>query len=117
MSQELESIYDQYLSNLQKSLPNVDPNFIHRVMYLERKLSSEYIQEPQVILIIEYKSNVDMGRKLYDLREKFSLEAENTDKHNVLFAMSRMKLDKIKQIASDNDIVKLSGKASPIIRS
>lgn len=116
MSQEIETIYDQYLSDLQKSLPNVDANFVHRVMYLERKLSSEYVKEPQVTMLIEYKSGADTNKKLYDLREKHSLEAENISEH-VLLAMSRMNLDKIKLIASDNDIVKLSGKASPIIRS
>ena len=116
MSQEIETIYDQYLSNLQNSLPNVDANFAHRVIYLERKLSSEYVKEPQVTLLIEYKSGADMEKKLYDLREKHSLEAENISEH-VLLAMSRMNLDKVQLIASDSDIVKISGKASPIIRS
>ena len=116
MSQEIESIYDQYLSNLQNKLPNIDPNFVHRVMYLERKLASEYVKEPQVTLLIEYKSDLDMNRKLSDLRDKFALEAESTAE-NVLLAMSRLNLDQIMQIASDSDIAKLSGKASPIIRS
>jgi|AP12_2_1047962.scaffolds.fasta_scaffold80598_1 hypothetical protein len=117
MNSEVESIYDQYVLNLQKTSPKVDANLLHRVMYLERKLSSEYVKEPQVTLLIEYKSDVDMDKKLYDLRENFSLEAEHTDEHNILLAMSRMNLDKIQQIASDEDIVKISGKASPIIRS
>lgn len=46
-----------------------------------------------------------------------NIEAEYTDEHNVLLAMSRMKLDKLQQISSDADIIKLSGKASPVIRS
>lgn len=117
MSLELESIYDQYVESLQKGLPKVDPNLSHRVMYLERKLSSEYVKEPQVILYAEYKPDVDMEKKLYDLREKYSLEAENTKWPNVLLAISRMKLDRIQEIASDADLVKISGKASPIIRS
>ena len=116
MSQEIESIYDQYLSNLQSKLPNVDPNFVHRVMYLERKLASEYVKEPQVTMLIEYKSGANMEKKLYDLREKHSLEAENTSE-NVLLAMSRLNLGQVLQIAADSDIVKISGKASPIIRS
>lgn len=117
MSSELESVYDQYVSSLQKILPKVDANLLHRVMYLERKLSSEYVKEPQVIMLIEYKSGVDMDTKLYNLRENFSLKVEHTDEQDTLLAMSRMKLDKIQQIASDEDIIKISGKASPIIRS
>jgi hypothetical protein len=117
MSQEIESIYDQYILNLQKAIPNVEPNLLHRVMYLERKLSNEYVKSPQCMLTIEYKQEVDMDKKLYDLREKYSLEAEYSDIHNILFAVSRMKTDKIREIASDPDIIKISGKSNPIIRS
>lgn len=116
MSQEIESTYDQYVSNLQNKLPNVDPNFVHRIMYLERKLVSESVKEPQVTLLIEYKLGLDMNRKLNELRDKFALEAESTAE-NVLLAMSRLNLDQVIQIASDSDIMKISGKASPIIRS
>ena len=117
MSQELENTYDQYVSNLEQRLPKVDPNLVHRVMYLERKLSTEYIKEPQVTLMVEYKSGLDMDKKLFDLREKFSLEAEYSDENNVLFSMGRMKVDMLQQIALDEDIVKITGKAAPIIRS
>jgi len=41
-----------------------------------------------VTLLIEYKSGADMEKKLYDLREKHSLEAENISEC-VLLAMSR----------------------------
>jgi DNA replicative helicase MCM subunit Mcm2 (Cdc46/Mcm family) len=117
MSSEIESIYDQYVQNLQRALPKVDANLSHRIMYLERKLASEYVKEPHVILFAECKSGTDMEKKLYDLREKFSLEAENSEEANTVLAMGRMKLDKLIEISADEDIVKLSGKASPIIRS
>lgn len=114
---QVESVYDQYVSDLERNLPNVDPNFIHRVMYLERKLEDEYVKSPHVVLTIEYKQGVDMDKKLYDLREKFGLEAEYSDVHNILFAESRMDADKISQIAADQEIVKMKGKANPFIRS
>lgn len=117
MSQELENTYDQYMSSLEQKLPKVDPNLVHRVMYLERKLSTEYIKEPQVTLMIEYKPDLDMDKKLFDLREKFSLEAEYSDEHTVLFTMGRMKVDRLQEIASDEDMVKITGKAAPIIRA
>lgn len=114
---DVENAYDQYISDLQKSVPNVNPNLLHRVMYLERKLSNEYVKTPQCILTIEYKNGTDMDKKLYDLREKDSLEAEYTDTHNILLAMGRMNTDTIKKIASDTDIVKIQGKSNPIIRT
>ena len=117
MSQELESIYDQYVASLKEKMPKVDPNLVHRVMYLGRKLSTEYIKEPQVTLMVEYRPGLDMDKKLFDLREKFSLEAEYSDEHSVLFTMGRMKVGKLNEIASDEDIVKITGKAAPIIRS
>jgi hypothetical protein len=50
---EFENTYDQYVASLEQKLPKVDPNLVHRVMYLERKLSTEYIKEPQVTLMVE----------------------------------------------------------------
>jgi hypothetical protein len=58
-----------------------------------------------------------MDKKLYNLRGKQSLEDEYSDVHNILFALSRMKTDKLREIASDPDIIKISGKSNPIIRS
>lgn len=111
MSQDVESIYDEYISKLKQALPNVDPNFVHRIMYLERKLVNEDVSEAEVSAIIEYKSGTDMNNKVNGLRVKYSVEVEHGDKQNVLHVVSRMKVSKIKEIASDRDIVKISGKA------
>lgn len=111
MSQDVESIYDEYLSKLKQVMPNVDPNLAHRIMYLERKLASESVSEPDVSVIIEYKPSVDLDNKVNGLRGKYSVEVEHGEKQNVLHAMSRMKISKIKEIALDGDIVKITGKA------
>lgn len=111
MSQDVESIYDEYISKLKEAMPNVDPNFAHRVMYLERKLVNEDISEPEVSAIIEYKSGSDVDNKVNGLREKYSLEVEHGNTQNVLHAMSRMKMNKIKDIASDKEIVNITGRA------
>src|SRR5574337_65304 len=110
MSQDVESIYDEYISKLKKAMPNVDPSLIHRIMYLERRISGEDISEPDVSAIIEYKSGIDIDKKVNGLREKYSLEVEHGDSQNALHVMSRMKVNKIKEIAQDMDIVKISGK-------
>ena len=111
MSQDVESIYDEYISKLKQVMPNVDPNFVHRIMYLERKLVNEDVSEVEVSAIIEYKPGTDIDNKINGLRGKYSLEVEHGDKQNVLHAMSRMKVGKIREIALDRDIVKITGKA------
>lgn len=111
MSQDVESIYDEYISKLKQAMPNVDPNFVHRIIYLERRLAREDISDPEVSAMIEYRSDADVDNKVNGLRGKYSLEVEHSDKQNVLHIISRMKIDKIKEIAMDRDIVKITGKS------
>lgn len=111
MSQDVESIYDEYMSKLKQALPNVDPNFIHRIIYLERKLVNEDVSDPEVSAIIEYKPGTDVDNKVNGLREKYSLEVEHGGKQNVLHMTSRIKVDKITEIARDRDIAKITGRA------
>ena len=111
MSQDVESIYDEYMSKLKQVLPNVDPNFVHRVMYVERELGDYDIHEPFVNAILEYKPGVDLNIKVNGLREKYSLEVEHGDKPNTIHVESRMVIDKIKSISADRDIVRISGKS------
>ncbi|MDE1813024.1 MAG: hypothetical protein KGH87_01570 [Thaumarchaeota archaeon] len=113
MSQDVESIYNQYISNLKQAMPNVDPNLAHRIMYMERKIADEMVSEPHVNAIIEYKSGVDLDKKINGLREKYSLEVEHADKQNSLHIMSNMKINKVREISLDRDIVKISGKSDP----
>ncbi len=113
MTQDVESIYDEYISKLKNALPNVDPNLIHRIIFLERKISDEDVPEPDVSAIIEYKPGIDLDMKVNGLREKYSIEVEHGDSKNVLHAIGRMKVSKIQEIARDRDIVKISGKADP----
>ncbi len=111
MSQDVESIYEEYISKLKQAMPNVDSNFAHRIMYLERKLANEDVPDVEVSAIIEYKSGTDVDNKVNGLRGKYSLEVEHGDKQNVLHVFSRMKISMIKEISRDRDIVKISGKA------
>ncbi|SRR5579885_33754 len=113
MTLDVESIYDEYISKLRQAMPNVDPNLVHRIIFLERKISEQDVSEPDVSAIIEYKPGVDVDNKVNGLREKYSLEVEHGDSNNVLHAMGRMKVSKIQEISKDHDVVKISGKADP----
>lgn len=111
MTQDAESIYNEYVSKLKQAMPNVDPSLVHRIIYLERRLASEDMTEPDVSAIIEYKPDIDVDIKMNGLREKYSLEVEHGDKKGVLHVLGRMKIGKIQNIAADRDIAKITGKA------
>lgn len=117
MSEEYEVKYDQFLTELSRILPKIDPNFANRMMYLERKLANESPSEPHVVLTIQYKPDVDKEAKRAELRDKYSLEVDIMDEPNTILAMSRMLLEKINKIASDPDIMNITGKASPTVRT
>ncbi|MDE1829149.1 MAG: hypothetical protein KGI25_02385 [Thaumarchaeota archaeon] len=113
MTQDVESIYDEYISKLKQAMPNVDPDFSHRIMYLERKLAQEDTTEPDVSAVIEYTPGTNTDNKVDGLRVKYSVEVEHGDKEGVLHIMGRMKMDKVKEISADRDIAKITGKVDP----
>ena len=110
MSQDVESIYEEYISRLKKAMPNVDPGLVHRIMYLERKLAYEDRPEPDVSAGIAYKAGSDVNKKMASLRSKSSVEAEHGDKDGTVHIVGRMKMAKFKEIASDMDVLRISGK-------
>ena len=109
MPQDVESIYDEYISKLKQAMPNVDPGLSHRVMYLERKLSGEDMVDPDVSAIIEYTQGSDVDKKVDGLRSKYSVEVEHKN-GKAVHIVGRMKIDKLRQISADKDIVRISGK-------
>lgn len=113
MTQDVESIYDEYISKLKQAIPTVDPDFSHRIMYLERKLAQEDMTEPDVSATIEYKPGTDVDSKVNGLRTKYSVEVEHADEKNTLHVVGRMKIAKVKEISGDRDIAKITGKADP----
>ncbi len=117
MSQEYEIRYDRFLSELARILPKIDTNFACRMMYLERKLENESPPEPHVVLTIEYKSEVNRDAKREQLRDQYNLEVDILDEPNKVLSMDRMLLEKINKISSDPDILKITVKASPIVRT
>ena len=116
MSQEYEIKFDQFLVELSRILPKLDPNFACRMMYLERKLSDQSPPEPHVVLTIEYKSDSNKEAKRAELRDKHNLVVDIMEPNKVI-ALDSMLLEKINRIASDPDIITISGKASPIVKT
>ena len=72
----VEAQYDQFISIINQTIKNVDPDLLVRMMYLERKLPDT---PPRVELNIQYKPNVDAERKKEVLRNKFGFPNQSND--------------------------------------
>lgn len=115
---KIESQYETFLSDLQKTADPVDVNFAMRLMYLERKMAKSLQPsiKPNVVLTIHYKPNVDREKKQLELRTKGGNLVELIADPSELICSSYLNMDDVMQMASDSDIERISGKASPIIK-
>ncbi len=115
---QVETMYDQFLSQLADKLGNIDSTFAMRLMYLERKLSClKCGDSPHVVLSIEYFPRINREEKQFVLREKYSLEVELVDDPNKVNAMGCMHLEDVRRISLDPDIKRITGKATPTVRA
>ena len=64
---QAETQYDQFISSIGQTIPNVDVNLMVKIMYLERRLPDV---APRVELHIEYKSKVDPMKKQEEIRRR-----------------------------------------------
>ncbi len=117
MTSEIEVMYEDFLGKLKEKLGPIDINFATRLMYLERKMlqSLQPSVKPHVTLTVTYKSNINLENKQDELRE--SMMVQHIDNPPALLCVGQMNMDDVIILLSDSDIEKISGKASPIIRS
>lgn len=108
MSNTAETIYDGFLSNVEKALGKIDMELGLQVMLFERKMPDAY---PMVELEIHYKDGVDTDSKVSYVRNRYGFLVAGHDKHEVL-ARGNMNIDMIQEIAQDPQIEKLTGSAS-----
>ena len=122
---KVEQIYEKFQSELKETLPKVDPKLTHAMVYYQKKLENDEILKqykdeykiPFVEFYINYNANVDLDKKIENLRKEKNLKATTTDKPNQVFVANRMSLDDIVSLTHDPDLTKITGNASPIIRS
>lgn len=117
VTSEIESMYEDFLARLREKLGPVDANFATRLMYLERKMQQSFQPsiKPQVTLTMTYKHDVSLENKLDVLRDNFMVE--HMENPPALLCVGQMNLDDVVGLSSDSDIEKITGRASPIIRS
>lgn len=108
MSQEIESLYDYVLENISSKLQKIDPGLVLRVMEYERKFNNV---DPAVDLHVHYKTGIDSGRKLDQLRSKYGYCMAKEGKSSLL-AQGNMSLKTIVTISNDPDVEAITGFAS-----
>ncbi len=117
MTSEIEAMYEDFLVRLNEKSGPIDVNFATRLMYLERKMLQSFQPsvKPHVTLTVTYKSDVNLENKQDRLRENFMVQHMNDPP--ALLCVGQMNLDDVISLSSDSDIEKITGKASPIVRS
>lgn len=108
MSNTAETIYDGFLSTVEKALGKIDTELGLQVMLYERKMPDVY---PMVELEIHYKNGVDISEKVSYIRDRFGLLVAAHSKNEAL-ARGTMSIDMIQEIAKDPQVEKITGSAS-----
>jgi len=117
MVSEIESIYEDFLVRLKEKIGPINVNFATRLMYLERKMqiSLQPSVKPHVSLTITYKPDVSLENKQNVLRDNFMVQ--HIDNPPALLCVGQMNLDDVIGLSTDPDIIKITGRASPIARA
>jgi len=105
---QVEAHYDNFQSLLQDMIKNVDVNLMLKIMYLERKLPDA---PPRVDLDIEFKSGTNLKNKDNQLKAKYGFPS-SVGEHGISI-IGKMNMSLVEAIASDPDVVKISGRATP----
>jgi hypothetical protein len=108
MSSTAETIYDGFLSNVEKALGKIDLELALQVMLFERKMPDAY---PMVELQIHYRVGVDTASKVSYVRDKYGFLVSGHGKNEIL-ARGNMNVNLLHEIAQDPEIEKLAGSAS-----
>jgi len=104
---QIEARYDQFISELESTLPKVDVHLAMRMMYLERKFTTV---DPNVELYIKFKNGVDVQKKEFQINAKFGLGTSSSGDH--VRATGRLNLEGLARLASNPDVEKITGSAT-----
>ena len=104
---QIEARYDQFISELEATLPKVDVHLAMRMMYLERKFPTV---EPNVDLHIKFKKGVDVQKKEFQINAKFGLGTSSSGDH--VRAAGLLNIEGLVKLASHPDVEKIEGSAT-----
>jgi hypothetical protein len=110
----IESHFRVFLNNVMNSHPKIDPELIIRVMLFELNLRRYMGPDiPHVNLTVQYKEGTDLKKKQEEGRDKYPIEIVASRWGDGVIFSGLMGVRHIEKIASDPDIVRITGKASP----
>ncbi|NND87332.1 MAG: hypothetical protein HKM23_08460 [Nitrosopumilus sp.] len=110
----IESHFREFLNNVMNSHPTIDPELIVRVMLFELNLKRFIGPDiPHVNLHVAYKDGVDLHQKQEEARDKYPIEVTTSRWGDGVIFSGLMGIRHVEKIASDPDIVRITGKATP----
>ncbi|MDE1830045.1 MAG: hypothetical protein KGI25_06965 [Thaumarchaeota archaeon] len=108
MSQLIEAEYDEFLKDIENKLQKIEPTLAMQAMYYERKFTDV---EPHGEIVVEYKEGIDLGKKRFELGQKYGFEMAEKEHHR-LEVVGLMTLGTIYEISKDKDVEKIKGTVS-----
>lgn len=110
----IEEHFRIFLNNVMNSNPTIDPELLVRILLFELNLK-RYIGPdiPHVNLVVTYKEGVDLHQKQEIGRDKYPIEVTVNKWGDAVIFSGLMGIKHIEKIASDPDILRITGKASP----
>ena len=110
----IEQHFRLFLNNVMNSHPTIDPELLIRIMVFELNLKRYMGPDiPHVHLDVVYKEGTDLHQKQEVARDKYPIEITTNKWGDAVIFSGLMGIRHVEKIASDPDIVKITGKASP----
>lgn len=103
-----------FLNNVMNSHPTIDPELLVRVLLFELNLKRFVGPDiPHVNMTVTYKEGTDLHKKQEEGRDRYPIEITTNKWGDGVIFSGLMGVRHIEKIASDPDIVRITGRASP----
>ena len=110
----IEQHFRGFLNNVMNSHPTIDPELLIRIMLFELNLRRYTGPDiPHVHLDVQYKEVINLHQKQEEGRDKYPIEITTNKWGDAVIFSGLMGVRHVEKIASDPDIVKITGKATP----
>ena len=110
----IEQHFRLFLNNVMNSHPSIDPELLIRILLFELNLKRYMGPDiPHVHLDVEYKKGTDIHQKQEECRDKYPIEITTNKWGDAVIFSGLMGVRHVEKIASDPDIVRITGKAKP----
>ncbi len=110
----IELHFDEFCQAIVKKLPNVDTELVIRTLLLEASLKEDHPSrsKPHLNLYVYYKDGIDLDEKSHESRDKYPIQIAVSRWNDGLVMSGLVNMKNLETIASDPDVVKITGKAS-----